>query len=306
MAKGSLLVMSECLETADIAEIERNEAVCSFYEMKSEAERQGNRFYALSTLFSHHFTYGEFYPAFINMSWPEFRECKTLKGINQISFEMMRAFCMNPNINILETKEEFLAKEQPQTTSGYQNANDDEYFVNTMTDLENWQIWWYRTHNEFIDWTGANAWFPRLDLILRLLRRELIDLLGQEYADTITDCNLVNVFYEKVMKHKGTEIEAYASKIGEEVCLCNYYKFETELSTMEQQQCHSLRKIFSIINYAGRVQFVSIDFRHGMFEFHDEYGRHLGEYRFDGSLNSGAAADHNLCSIERWRRKCQK
>ena len=35
------------------------------------------------------------------------------------------------------------------------------------------------------------------------------------------------------------------------------------------------------------MQFISIDFGHGMFEFHDENGEHQGEFRFDGSQNYG-------------------
>ena len=58
--KGSLLVTAEGMELAHVADVSRDQAVGDFHRMKTEAERQHDRFYALIDLFSHQFSYGEF------------------------------------------------------------------------------------------------------------------------------------------------------------------------------------------------------------------------------------------------------
>ena len=306
--KGSLLVTTDGLETACIAEVDRDRKVRDFYDMKSEAERHHDQFYALEAVFSHPFSYGSFYPGFVNMSWSEFKACETLKGISETTFEMMQSFCQQPVINSLSDEGAFLLKEKPQSHTGYSNPSLQADFVNSLADWEEWHRNWYAGHQELIDWEeGRSNWLPRIDLVHSILRRELRQALGQAAADLIRNSDVVNAFYEKVMKHVGPGIEAYASKIGGEVCRCNYYVAERELSRMEQQASgYSLREIYSIINRDGQQQFISIDFKHGMFEFHDQSGIHLGEFRFDGSFNSQAEADHSLRCIQEWHKRTGK
>lgn len=307
MAKGSLLVTAEGLETAGIAEKDRDEMVLGFYDMKSEAERHDDRFYALEAVYSHPYSYGAFYLGFVNMSWQEFQACETLKGISQTTFEMMQAFCQHPDIKTLHDEDAFWQKEAPHAHTGYYNPTHEEDFVNNLANWEEWHRKWNASHQDLIDWNGVNNdWLPRLDLVHCILRRELRLVLGKERADMIGDSDVVTEFYDKVMKHKGDNIEAYASTIGGEVCLSNYYIAEPELSKMEHQAVNSLREIYSIINRHGRRQFISIDFLHGMFEFHDERGTHLGEFHFDGSFNSGAEVDHSLRCLEQWHRQTGK
>lgn len=99
-------------------------------------------------------------------------------------------------------------------------------------------------------------------------------------------------------------MEAYASKIGGEICRYNYYTYEKELSNLERQYAKSLREIYSIVNRNGNLQFISIDFGHGMFESHDENGKHQGEFRFDGcTSNKGSSANHDLKCVSQWRKK---
>lgn len=303
-AKGSLLVTADELETAYIPEKERDKAVLGFYDMKSEAERHHDRFYVLEEVYTHPFTYGEFYPSFMNMSWKEFQECKTLKGISQTTFEMMQSFCKNPVIATLGSEAEFMIKEEPQARSGYSNPTGTSVFVKDLGSWEEWHRKWNVVHQDQIDWTGVdNNWLPRPDLVHWILRRELIVNLGKEEAERIDDCDVVSVFYERVMRRKGGKIEAYASSIGGEICQCNYYRHESELSTLERQYAKSLRDIYSIINQEGKIQFISIDFLHGMFEFHNDKGDHLGEFRFDGSPNSVAETGHSLKCLEQWHKQ---
>ena len=295
---------AEGLETAGIDEKDRDGKVLGFYYMKSEAERHNDRFYALVSVFSHPYSYGAFYPSFVNLSWQEFQACETLKGISETTFEMMQAFCQHPGIEALQDDESFLQKEEPHAHTGYYNSTQKEDFVNNIADWEEWHRKWNVCHQELIDWNGvSNDWLPRLDLVHCILRRELRSVLGEERADLIGDSDVVTEFYDKIMKHKGCNIAAYASTIGREVCLSNYYIAEKELSRMEHHAANSLREIYSIVNRHRRRQFISIDFLHGMFEFHDEHGTHLGEFHFDGSFNSKAEVDHSLRCLEQWHRQ---
>ena len=304
MVKGSLLMTAEGLETAGIAEKDRDRKVLGFYDMKLEAERHHDRFYALEAVYNYPYSYGVFYPSFVNMSWQEFQECETLKGISQTTFELMQAFCQHPDIGTLPDKDAFQRKEEPHAYTGYYNPTGDVTFVNNLTDWENWHRMWYSTHQELIDWDSAgNDWLPRLDLVKGIFRRELMLVLGRERADVIEEDLVATEFYDKIMKHQGDRIEAYAAAIGREVCLSNYYILEPELSAMEQRRAGKLREIYSIINCQGRRQFISIDFRHGMFEFHNERGDHLGEFHFDGSFNTGIEADHALKCMDQWHRQ---
>ncbi len=59
-----------------------------------------------------------------------------------------------------------------------------------------------------------------------------------------------------------------------------------------------MRKIFSLTGHDGKKKYISIDFKHGFFEFHDYRGDHLGEYRFNGEFNSEADPSHNLKSVK--------
>ena len=312
--KGNLLLTEEGLETAHIPEGEREGAIVEFYSMKSLAERRHDRFYVLASVYSHAFSYGAFYPNFYNMSWEEFKSNQSLKGIGQRAFDLMQGFCQNPNTGTLSDEVAFSAKDEPRAFTGYSNPGALAEFVGDRTAWDAWHREWYTTHPLDIDWTEAiNDWLPRQDLILEILQRELLAKFieaGSEKEDAkkklagIADKNIVHEFHKQVMAHKGDALEGYASKIGGEICRCNYYTYESELSKLEQQHASgSLREIYSIVNKDGMLQFISIDFGHGMFEFHDENGDHKGEYRFDGSPNSGSEADHGLKCLAQWRKK---
>lgn len=306
MAKGygNLLLTEEGMETALIPEKEREKAVLEFYNMKYEAERHHDRFYALSSVYGHDFSYGVFYPNFYNMTWAEFKACPSLKGIGQCAYDLMQGFCQNPNVVPLDDVMAFAEKDEPRAYTGYSNPKSYPEFVGDRSVWETWHREWYANHQEQIDWSEAeNDWLPRPDLARGIMRRELINTLGRDKAVMIADSDVATLFHENVMKHQGDNLEAFALTIGGEICLCNYYVHERELSVMEHRQTNSLRGIYSIVNRHGQRQFISIDFRHGMFEFHNKRGVHLGEYRFDGSFNSGPDERHSLRCIEEWERQ---
>lgn len=310
--RGSLLVNAVGLETALIPENIRDNAVRDFYLMKSEAERHHDRFYALSEVYCHQYSYGTFYPYFVNMSWADLQAFDSLKGISEMTFEMMQGFCQMPDMKTIEEETEFQRAEHPHAYSGYSNAQAFPDFVGNLSEWEEWHRKWYMDHPSDIDWSRAkNEWFPCPDIITNIFRRELLKKFRENHTNEeakqmlnqIAANELVNEFHDKVMRHKGDEMEAYASEIGSEICVRNYYRSETDLSLLEQRTVGSHRKIFSILNSDNNQQFISIDFLHGMFEFHNEHGDHLGEYRFDGSYNSGGISDHSLQCLEQWRRQ---
>lgn len=305
VAKGNILIITEGLEVSGIKEDERDEAVRGFYEMKTEAERCQDKFFVLQSLYLHRFSYGEFYPSFMNLSWPEFSSIDSLHGIKESTYELMHTFCQCPSASLLVDEDVFRQKNEPRAYSGYCNSRRLADCICNKQDWERWHRKWFSAQQQLIDWNGAtNDWLPRQDLICEILRRELELSIGKDSTKAIEDNDVGTVFYDQVMRHKGDEIHAYAGRIGSEVCLSNYYIEETELSTMEQQSAGgSFRKIYSIINRKGVKQFVSIDFKHGMFELHDELGIHLGEYRFDGTMNAEGDLSHSLKCLTQWRRQ---
>lgn len=313
---GNLLLTAEGLETIHIPEKDRENTVIEFYIMKSEAERNKDCFFVLESVYSHEFSYGSFYPNLYCMTWAEFKACHSLKGIGQRVYELMHAFCQNPNILSLADENAFFEKDEPRAYTGYSNPKSFPVFVGDRTAWEAWHRDWFSTHPSDIDWRCAtNEWLPRQDIIMAILKRELLTKFREEgYNESdakrmlgqIANKDIVNVFHKRVMGQKGDMIEGYASKIGGEICLCNYYTYEAELSSLEHQRANSLRKIYSIVNKNGKLQFISIDFRHGMFEFLDENGEHQGEYHFDGSYNSPSSPDHSFKCMKQWLKQKRK
>lgn len=313
MVKGSLLVKVENMELSNIPADSRDQAVCDFHRMKTDAERKHDCFYALSELFSHQFSYGDFYKGLLYRSWPEFHANQILGSISQKTYQLIQSFSQCIQLLTLDSENDFKQKEFPQAYTGYCNPKEYVEFVGNMPTWEEWHRKWYTTHPQEIDWKGmANDWLPRLDLILDILKRELQTMFvekgfthkeAKQKVNAIADDNIVHEFHDQVMKHKGDTLEGYASQIGGEICRSNYYTFEKELSSLEQQKAGSLREIYSIVNKNGQEQFISIDFAHGMFEFLDVNGHHVGEFRFDGSLNSPAEVDHGLKCLEHWRKR---
>lgn len=309
VSRASLLMTVEGLEIAHIPLEKRADAIIDFYEMKQTAERNNDCFYALSSVYEHSFSYGQFYPNFCNMSWREFHACQNMKGVSQLAFELMQAFCQNPDVETLDTEADFKTKIEPHAFTGYDHIQNTCEFVGNIETWEKWHIKWNVVHPQDIVWeSDQNQLFPKPNLIIDILKRELLKqfekeetlIKAQERLLQIKDSYVSDAFHEDVMKHKGHELEGYALQIGREICIRNYYKYEARLSDMERQYAKSMRKIFSIVNKNGKMQFISIDFKHGMFEFHNEDGIHQGEYRFDGSFNSSQELSHNLRSIEQW------
>jgi hypothetical protein len=180
-----------------------------------------------------------------------------------------------------------------------------------------WKLREFTDYELAFDWTSTvddHGFFPLPFLIYKILRREIekfptekildvekIDLKANylprvNWKPVIKSVlkELAIFFHDEVLRKKGPETGAYSLTLGNEILESNGYRFEAELSSrVKEDASGSKRKIYSILKN-GENQFVSIDFKHGMFELHNSKGEHLGESKFDGSYNSGPEASHNF------------
>lgn len=251
---------------------------------------------------SHEFSYG-YLMDLLYGSWHDFSTKDSLKGISQSVYQAMSvALMQHPSLGSEISNDDWSKKNMPKTDFGICKTDTNTSYVN---DVFSWQL--FRA-NYYADNQGAYSWndtdddfLPNRLLSDRILEREIESQgLGDEYLRLKQNNKahaLAIVFHDMVMRRKGPNLHAYTKKIGEEVCRANYYRYEAELSKRERDATNSLRSIFSTINRRGDKQYISLDFRHGMLEYHDCKGVHLGEYRFTGSPNSGATSSHNLHSM---------
>ena len=298
LTDGHILIITEGLETADIPQNARNKAVVDFFDMKTIAEREGDTIYGEQGIFTNIFSYGQFYPGFVNMTWKEFNTKDSLKGIDEKTYELLQTFSQYPRVKICNDRGLFATTYLHPTHAGYRLPICLPNYIYNPNSRNQWHEQWYAEHQQNIIWPNDNNWLPRRDKAISILKREL-SLHGKDIP--LSEKDIATAFHDKVMRHKGPEIKAYADAIGTEICQSNYYYKENDLSKMESYAHNSPRKIFSIINQNGNYQFISIDFAHGMFEFCNSTGSHQGEYRFDGTPNSTAEPEnHSLTCLDTW------
>ena len=167
----------------------------------------------------------------------------------------------------------------------------------------NWQADWYRMNPSEIIWSADSPFLPNLEYVETVLEEELVSAGKYEY--TVGDAQdsrvhkLAIAFHDKVMRMKGGQINPYTLEIGGKICLGNAYTFEKQLSKNESKACGGDPRSIYSIEKEGVKQYISLDFAHGMFEFHNVKGTHLGEFHFDGSPNKPAdlTGKHNFMTI---------
>lgn len=166
-----------------------------------------------------------------------------------------------------------------------------------------WQADWYRMNPLDITWSANSPFLPNMEYVEMVLEEELVSAGKYEY--TIEDAQnsrvhkLAIAFHDKVMRRKGAQKRSYTQEIGGRICLGNAYTYEKQLSENESKVCGGDPRSIYSIEKNGEKQYISLDFAHGMFEFHDKKGTHLGEFHFDGSPNKIAApiGKHDLKTI---------
>lgn len=238
--------------------------------------------------------------------WDAFKNNSYLKGISFNTYErLIDSFRINPcpremsdqDYNALSKRKGYLGLAQfgkppilKPYTYDYQSYN-------------NWQADWYRNHPQEIEWTIENPFLPNLQYVEKVLEDELIKHKKYQYTAENGEESRVHrlaiAFHDKVMRVKGGQLKSYTKEIGSKICCGNAYTEEPKLSANESKaNGGATRIIFSIVKN-NKKQYISLDTAHGMFEFHDENGHHLGEFHFDGSMNSPAdsTGKHDLKTI---------
>ena len=312
---GSLYLYDEDFELANISADKRDEVVLKFFEMKSKAA-QDTFCATYELLYEKQFSYGKGFHSLYAMNWSEMCANPSCAGIKQTTWTYLQYEYWNkPTICQVESYESI---SEPKTYAKFKEDGDDVCFV---SDYLTWKVWhaqWYQTHQTQIHWEDGrcNDLLPFVEFATDILKSELLKLrahyvkeqerlhdeercvreireidgfLSKEQMEHFT---IADGFHSLIMAHKGSERYAYAETIGKQVLEINGYIFEDELTQREQEVAKSLRSVFSIIGKDGHKQYVSIDFEHGMFEFINHLNVHLGEFRFDGTYNSGSEQDH--------------
>lgn len=328
---GNILLTQEGLETSTIEEKSRNESLLNFYVMLDKALKAGDRFYMTEDSWQHKYSYGDYFPAFVHLSWDEFKKIESLRGIEErvyqyITNNFQYSFTPKP----IKDEEEFEQQDKPQGQGGFEHSDSTSDFLCNVPRWEEWHCKYLTEHPDEIRWDENSSFIPNVEVVYKILKGESQSYIKRKYEKRISETKIPEQEIEKIwselcdekkisscQKMEGKivlffhrvvmsslrkeDMTAYCKEIGEKVCTANYYKYEPKLSSCEEKACGSPRKIYSIVK-AGKKQYISLDFHKGMFEFHDEYGIHLGEYLFDGTKNKDAEESHNLITLDKKHR----
>lgn len=237
--------------------------------------------------------------------WNDFENNPALKGIDFNTYlKLIDSFTINPCPKEISN----LAYKAYLNRKGYIGLSKFGIpaillpYTYDYQSYNNWQADWYRMNPSDITWSEDTPFLPNLEYVETVLEEELVK--EGKYNYTVGDAQnsrvhkLAIAFHEKVMRMKGAQTKSYTQEIGGKICLGNAYTFEKQLSENERKACGAPRSIYSI-EKEGVKQYISLDLAHGMFEFLDNKGVHLGEFHFDGSPNklADSIGKHDLKTI---------
>ncbi len=302
---GNLLFIIRGMEVSAVPEDQRDNSVKELAEVVSYAHKESDKCCMEKGMGKHEFKYGNFFLDFVYAEWSRLCKKDELKGIQQKTLQLLQNTCADkPSLGKEISPEEFDSYEMPSARAGL-NIPDigiKDYIYN-YPDWKNKKLGYLQLHQNEIDWKKAeNNFLPFRSFSDNILVEEIKRHgMEKELKDgEATDSHAIaNVFHEKIMRNKGNALFVYAREIGERICFANAYIFDDKLSRAESKATKQNRYIYRLLNSDKEMQYISIDTRHGMFEFHDKNGDHLGEYRFNGEFNSGAESDHSLKSIRK-------
>lgn len=308
MVNGNILLIEDGLNITNVKDSEKRAAVGNFCEMMEEANIEGDVLY---------YVYDDPCNIYSIRFNPNDPHCKLI-GQRLLS-QLQNVFGNYPHP--LQNAEEFKTKSNPKTHGGYKydNCPSSDYVYDKET-IDSWHNHWYADNPDKIDWTNTNGIMPCYDRTITILRNELTkmkdnpDLIrglthkDKLYLDSVdiellNDVEVVSKFYSLIMDHKAEDGEriAYAKDIGAKICTANFYHEEPELKTLNEDKSQIVA-IYSI-KKEGKYQFLSIDKKHGRFEWCDENGNHICEIMFDSTIvENSTDASHSIEHIDNWKR----
>ena len=308
MISGHILLTNAGMDLACIEKEQRNVVVKNFCDMRDKAICDWkDKFYAdysqgsnIVDLYSHYYEMPSYWD-----------------GINPNVLQLLQQTFSNWPIPI--DVKQFCDKPEPRADGGFDyQGHPVSGYVYDRSSLENWHNAWNRNHTDLIEWESEI--FPFKSLIVKRMKQELSGisesfadydleekkLLSRFQSDELTDDEVVTAFHNLIVKHKNNkERAAYAEDIGEKICIENGYKRELDLEKLEKDHGNKkVVKIFSIKRNDAYI-FLSVDIKHGMFEWCGDDGSHKGERRFDGSPNGDpnttTECDHGLKCVAEWK-----
>lgn len=296
---------------------ERDAEMNSLFDLLDEFHDHGLSPQCENGMESHEYAFG-YLKEFIYDKYNHVRQW----NISNKTFQRMQPTLMaNPGIFREIDEEGWQKKSGFKNDCGFQSIDKGEHYSGDVDTWHNNRETYYRKNQCEIDWNNRDAFLPnrnRSDEILRMRIDRFVEEMVKDEArrnkwakDDYNklfsnrckeikdkwDKNVGVTFHKEVMNDKNGSLKALADEVGTQICEINFYTYEDQLTKNEKKATKSQRKIFSLINKNGEKQYISIDFAHGMFEFHDKNGIHLGEYRFNGMHNSGAEPSHNFKTL---------
>ncbi len=299
---GHLFIINDSLELEFVPVANRNTVFLNFCIAVDAARKVNDSFYATSDIYTRDYSYGTFIYDFLFARWDEIKNNQNLIGISSTTINLYHSLAMAiPGfIQVVQSHQEFEKQYSALHSgfSGFEMHHPPDPFIYSYLSWQTWKQIWYRNNQNQIPWqANGDRFLPNLKESEKILLDEIKNHGKESELNVVHRGNIGLAFHEEIMRHKGHDTEAYTISIGKKILMANYFKYEDELSRDEQRLARSLRNIYSIISRNGDIQYVSLDHRHGMFEYHSEDGTHLGEFKFDGSFNSKAEVSHNLRTI---------
>lgn len=293
-----ICLIKEGLEVSDISDDMFVTVFDDFICFLEIQEKYGEVMYWESSLAVHDFSYGNYFNDLLGAAWNTFSQNKAFKQVSQNQHQLFVAtrgqlFCANEI-----TQASWDTIKPPKAYAGFKKELEYAPYIYSKKTWMEWRVESFQ-HLDYFQSTSScderylpNVEFSNLflsyivscekDLELSITESALLESILPTDTKYIVD----NVFYPKMMKvMRPKEREAFITFIGGLICLMNGYKYEVELSNKEEKRCKSKRKIYSKLETPRHKQYISLDFKHGMFEYHDHHGKHLGEYRFNGIFN---------------------
>lgn len=245
---GNLLLINESFELADCKETERDAKVRNFCDMTQKCKNDHDIFYALTSLVTHEYSYGNFYNDFIYKEWEEIIKEPNLKGISSTSHNLFFHLCFEyPSFaKLIENRDMFDKMPHHKGYSGLEYQNSEEPFVKCISSWYIWKISWLSKNQKEIFWKNKDSFLPNKEYSNTILLNEIKKYNKEDKLEKHKK-DVAITFHEEVMKYKGRDLIAYTMKIGKMICEANYYIYEGELSKREQALSKSLRHIYSVI-----------------------------------------------------------